>query len=406
MIGIPYAGTWPISQRFGSNKAAYSKWGMQGHNGLDVALDWGTWLLACVAGVVTERASDPTGYGQYTVLTDQTGGQWLYGHGSSWLVREGDHVAFGQQIGRSGNTGNSTGPHLHFAYRPFGYDRGNGYLGYINPRPFLPLQYRVLLQAGHVGASPASGAPREAEWTERLTLALRLQLQAAGVQTAVIGDFYHHTPPTVASQDFDLFLACHYDARWPDTYTSGCCIARGEYETEHWEADRFVAEWKRTYPVVTGIPLHQERVNPNMTEYYGFAPLSYVTPGVVLEHGVGAPGVGLDAPYLWDHLDAVAAADALAITRYFHLEPLWEHNTMGILTDEELRLAAERVWALRGVPLNPDSGFYKEWTARLRNGEYKGLPLAVEQGWAGGTVQPFDHGLAVWTPAGGVSWNG
>lgn len=349
MIGIPYAGTWPLSQRYGSNKAAYSKWGMQGHNGIDVALDWGTWLLACVAGVVTERANDPTGYGQYTVITDAAGGQWLYGHASSWLVRDGDRVALGQQIGRSGNTGNSTGPHLHLGYRPFGYNRSNGYLGYVNPRPFLPLPYRVLLQAGHFGAVPMSGAPHEAEWTEQLTLALRLKLQAAGVQTAVIGDFYRHAAPAVASEDFDLFLACHYDAAIYRENT-GCLIARGDFETEPWEADRFIAEWKHIYPAATGIPLQQERVNPNMTRYYALASLTYVTPGIVIEHGVGAPGVGLDAPTLWDEMERVAAADANAVLAYLGVRAA-EEEDMGIINELNRQVADLRaeIDGLHGV---------------------------------------------------------
>lgn len=123
IVTKPYAGDFSISQRYGSNAGAYARFGMRGHNGIDVACRSGTALLACVAGVVTERRNDATGYGLYTVLTDAAGGEWLYGHGASWSVREGQAVEAGQRLGTSGSTGNSTGPHLHFEARtsPFRY---------------------------------------------------------------------------------------------------------------------------------------------------------------------------------------------------------------------------------------------------------------------------------------------
>lgn len=408
MTSLPWAGSWPITQRFGSNAGAYARFGLRGHNGLDVGLPSGTRLLAPRAGTVTERRNDPTGYGQYAVVTDADGGEWLLGHGSAWVVKAGQRIAEGQYLGKSGSTGNSTGPHLHLGYRPFGYDRSNGYSGYINPRPFLPLAYRVALQTGH--APDGGGAPGEATWTPKLAARLAHLLTAAGVAVTISGGFYNRPPPADVAADYDLFLSLHYDAAvyGATTGDSGCCAARGAAETEWWEADRFLAEWLRTYPAATGVPLRQERVNPNMTQYYAWRHLSYVTPGALLEHGVGAPGVGLDADTLWTRMGAVAAADALAALRYLHVTPPMEPEIMGMLSEAELLEVINKGWGeLRGVPCNPETAIYKSYVERLRAKDYKGLPIRGEMPVTFGTSQWFDAGVAVYRERdAAVTWEG
>ena len=57
------------------------------------------------------------GYGNYVVIKHTNGVQTLYGHLDSILVDQGQTVSKGQNIARSGNTGQSTGPHLHFEVR-------------------------------------------------------------------------------------------------------------------------------------------------------------------------------------------------------------------------------------------------------------------------------------------------
>lgn len=84
-----------------------------------------------------------------------------------------------------------------------------------------------------------------------------------------------------------------------------------------------------------------------------------------------------------------------------------EENPMAILNDAELLEAANKAWGeLRGVPCNPDSGFYKAWRDELRAGRYKGLPVAGELGTTFGTTQCFDQGMAVWKAGKPVSWDG
>ena len=83
------------------------------HKGVDLAAPVGTPIYAADNGIVTtSKLSDS--YGYYIVIDHQNGLKTLYAHNSSLLVKEGDIISKGQQIALSGNTGNSTGPHLHF----------------------------------------------------------------------------------------------------------------------------------------------------------------------------------------------------------------------------------------------------------------------------------------------------
>lgn len=400
-----------VSQRFGGNPTAYAAFSMKGHNGLDFPVV-NVGLEACEAGTIAEQGFDAGGYGNYVVVRTAAGDEWLYGHLSSFAPGNavGTVVVEGANLGTSGDTGNSTGPHLHLGYRPHGYDRNNGYLGYTNPRPrfntlYASWPYRVILQAGH--APDGGGAPQEKEWTPRLVAALKALLEKAHVRVDTCGDYYPPKPyPAVTTTDADLYLSVHYDAAIYAQNT-GCLIARGVNETENWEADRFLGQWLATYPKLTGIPPHQERVNPNMTYYYGYAPLTRPTPGLVLEHGVGAPGVGLDADTLWNHLDTVAQADAQAVLKYFGLFGA-DPGGLAMLNDEELFEALNRFWYVqRGVPAVKDNGFYKAWVERLRAGDYKGMPEGGEEGFTWGTGQVFEHGMAVWKRGGAdISWKG
>lgn len=83
------------------------------HKGVDLAAPVGTAVYAADNGIVTTaKLSDS--FGNYIVIDHQNGMQTLYAHNSSLIVKQGDVVSKGQQIALSGNTGNSTGPHLHF----------------------------------------------------------------------------------------------------------------------------------------------------------------------------------------------------------------------------------------------------------------------------------------------------
>jgi murein DD-endopeptidase MepM/ murein hydrolase activator NlpD len=108
-LAWPLPGYTSISSPFGM------RWGRL-HAGIDIPAPIGTRIIAADKGTVI--VAGPTGgYGNYTCVQHTKSLSTCYGHQSRILVRPGDDVAAGQVIGLSGNTGNSTGPHLHFETR-------------------------------------------------------------------------------------------------------------------------------------------------------------------------------------------------------------------------------------------------------------------------------------------------
>jgi murein DD-endopeptidase MepM/ murein hydrolase activator NlpD len=103
----------------GKITTAYGKkgkmWSRGYHTGIDVACKVGTDIIAVADGKI-ENASWGSAYG--TQLVQRVEGGWvIYAHLSKTLVKAGDKVTKGQHIAESGNTGNSSGPHLHFEMR-------------------------------------------------------------------------------------------------------------------------------------------------------------------------------------------------------------------------------------------------------------------------------------------------
>ena len=92
------------------------------HNGIDYPAPIGTKVVAAQSGIVLTVKRLDYSYGHYVMIyhgTDSKGRSivTLYGHNSAILVKPGDLVSKGQQIAKSGSTGNSTGPHCHFEIR-------------------------------------------------------------------------------------------------------------------------------------------------------------------------------------------------------------------------------------------------------------------------------------------------
>ncbi len=115
---------WPTS---GSISQPY--W--NGHRALDIGAWTGTAITAADSGYVIAASSGwNNGYGTMVMIDHGGGYVSLYAHLNSIFVRQGESVGKGQQIGTVGNTGNSTGPHLHFEVRYQGVPR--------NPFNFLP----------------------------------------------------------------------------------------------------------------------------------------------------------------------------------------------------------------------------------------------------------------------------
>ena len=137
-----FEGTGPITQLFGNKLIIngvdiYAQYGLMGHNGVDFGLPNGRKLYSCINGRVIRSEKDPAnnytgGFGNYVQIENDECGV-VYAHQQSMNVHFGDTVKAGDVIGWSDNTGNSTGPHLHFGVYPIPRNRNNGYNGYINP---------------------------------------------------------------------------------------------------------------------------------------------------------------------------------------------------------------------------------------------------------------------------------
>ena len=125
----PFSGEWPISQFYGETITSSF------HTGIDYACPLGTAILASSDGVIRYSAFDQTGYGYCVIIEHDLSHSTLYAHLSALrFMTVGKKVEQGEVIGYSGNSGNSTGPHLHFEARSV----WNDYRSHFNPMN-LPL---------------------------------------------------------------------------------------------------------------------------------------------------------------------------------------------------------------------------------------------------------------------------
>ncbi|WP_300164418.1 M23 family metallopeptidase [Solidesulfovibrio sp.] len=122
---------WPargyITSPFGSRSSPFGRGG-DFHNGVDIKVPMGSPVYAAGAGRVTE--ADPmTGYGLRIVVSHDYGLETVYAHLQKIEVRPGQEVKRGQRIGLSGNSGRTTGSHLHYEVRAAGEP--------VNPRQYM-----------------------------------------------------------------------------------------------------------------------------------------------------------------------------------------------------------------------------------------------------------------------------
>lgn len=138
-----------ISQGFGKSEIDYSRFGLVGHNGIDFYGTLNQPIMAAADGIVSWVDFEAGGYGNY-VMIQHAEGTTIYAHMNLIVCKKGDVVKAGQVIGHMGSTGNSTGVHLHFGYRPAQFDANNGYRGYIDPMPLLIEKPPVAGKSGKV----------------------------------------------------------------------------------------------------------------------------------------------------------------------------------------------------------------------------------------------------------------
>jgi len=110
-FAMPFEGR--VTSHFGYRRSGF-------HYGTDIKLQKGDTVVAAFNGKVRVRQYERRGYGYYLVLRHPNGLETVYGHLSKFLVNEDEIVEAGQPIALGGNTGRSTGAHLHFECRFLG----------------------------------------------------------------------------------------------------------------------------------------------------------------------------------------------------------------------------------------------------------------------------------------------
>ncbi len=176
----------------------------QGFSEQHRALDWGvpinTPVLAAAEGRVQRIAIQPQGYGLYVTVQHEGGAVTLYAHLERALVALAQSVQAGEVIALSGNSGRSSGPHLHFEYRPDGKQGVD------------PTAYFQALNTTPPGASQEAEMPFRqpppihARRGDRVTLRRGFDyvnlrpVPAYGAQIPDIGDFCGGAPVEVLEQ--------------------------------------------------------------------------------------------------------------------------------------------------------------------------------------------------------------
>lgn len=170
-LGDLFIGNFPKTQIFGARPEYYKQFGLKGHEGVDWGCPVGTQIISATDGIVVRDVDDPKSgnYGVHVVVWDKAQGcaTW-YCHLSSNSVETGDAVVRGQLIGISGNTGNTSGPHLHLNLcrtdaNGNRIDTNNGYKGFINPLDKRTVTWEIKNPDKPVTIPSMSPDPNEAE---------------------------------------------------------------------------------------------------------------------------------------------------------------------------------------------------------------------------------------------------
>jgi hypothetical protein len=127
------------------------------HHAVDIETTEGSAVWSPADGKVTFAGWDNAangGYGLYEIITTPDGYRIILGHLSKLFVNVGDTVTGGQEVGLSGNTGNSSGPHLHFEIQT-----SEGYGHWVNPLDAITQYLTNFLTPGpEAGYAPTAGA--------------------------------------------------------------------------------------------------------------------------------------------------------------------------------------------------------------------------------------------------------
>lgn len=110
----------PINNYIVTSKYGYRQKFKRMHYGVDLSLNVGDTVRSSFDGIVRIVNCENEGYGKYVVVRHYNGVETVYAHLHKHLVKRNQEIRAGQPIGLGGNTGRSTGPHLHYEIRYFG----------------------------------------------------------------------------------------------------------------------------------------------------------------------------------------------------------------------------------------------------------------------------------------------
>ena len=123
----------PTKTNFITSNFGYRPRFKRNHYGVDIKANIGDTIYSVFSGKI-RVVKEASGYGKVIVIRHYNGLETVYGHLSKQIVKVNEHVKAGQPIGLAGNTGRSTGPHLHFETRICGVA--------INPNHLFSFKYR------------------------------------------------------------------------------------------------------------------------------------------------------------------------------------------------------------------------------------------------------------------------
>ena len=140
--GVKFDGSfiWPCNNKYVTSRMKW-RWG-RWHKGIDIGARYES-VYAAASGYAY-NATNPGGYGTYVVVFHGDGYATLYGHLSSSHISNGQYVKQGQVIATSGNTGGSSGAHLHFEIRHSTSMSNFFGQNWLNPLDYLPGGYTIL----------------------------------------------------------------------------------------------------------------------------------------------------------------------------------------------------------------------------------------------------------------------
>ncbi len=210
---------YPLLSIVPTTSAYGMRWGRL-HAGVDLGTQIGTPVVASLSGQVIFQG-EFGGYGKAVVLLHQNGSvETLYGHLSEILVRNGQSVRQGEVIAQSGNTGRSTGPHLHFEMR----QQVNGRWNAININQIVARSAQLLRSGQAVAAtSPASTSPQRISSPSPLVeMRVLLEKNAPSVQIAA------STPAAITSMDGRLMASLPALRNWSVQSTASGLYVNGK----------------------------------------------------------------------------------------------------------------------------------------------------------------------------------